>query len=406
MLLKRILDNVLIITQFFPPETGAGSRRIQALADALSARHAVTVVPLKPGYPSPALFTDVDIDAFDRESHVTIKRAFRFQPYSRSLLLRGFRETWMSLRLVLHASSLPADIVIVTTPSMFLGPFGWLLAKVKRARFLLDVRDLTWRYGRESVVAGYFQAMILYMIEACMQFILRRTDFVVGATSGVSRLLIEEHNVPAGKVATIFNGVSRKFIEAFNENVGNMHKRPCVLYLGLLGNNHGISNLIDVARQLPDIDFVIAGDGPERSLIESQLDPNTLPNVILKPYSVQQGDVIQHYRGADILFAQIKNTPTLNSTSIGSKIFEYMACGKPIVYAGKGLAVDFLAPIGCAEIAEPENPESIAAAIRRLLDNPERARAMGQKGRVFVIENCVREDLMEKFAAEIESRLL
>jgi len=400
------MSSILVISQFFPPETGAGARRIHALAESLANHHKVVVITLRPSYPSPQLFEEIDLERFDEGFEFKIKRAFGFQPYSRTLIRRGLREIFMSFRLILCASSSPADVVLVTTPSMFLGPFGWLLAKVKRSRFVWDVRDLTWRYGRESVDASYFQVKITAMIEVWMRFILRRADFVVGATPGVSQLLIAEHGIPASKVATISNGVSKKFFDEFNKKGGSTHTRPSVLYLGLLGNNHGIGILVDVALILPDIDFIIVGDGLEKQIIESRIENLGVENLSLQGYCTNENEMVAIYQDSDILFNHTKDRPVLNDTVLPFKNFEYMATGKPFVYAGKGLAVDFLAPIGCAEIAEPENPESIAAAIRRLLDNPERALAMGKKGRDFVVNKYVREDLMESYVAEIDNRLL
>jgi glycosyltransferase involved in cell wall biosynthesis len=174
----------------------------------------------------------------------------------------------------------------------------------------------------------------------------------------------------------------------------------------LLGNNHGISVLVDVAREMPELDFIIVGDGPEETLIREKLEKAQIKNLHLLGYCTDQAELIRYYQEADLLINHTKDRPVLNRTVVPAKFSEYMATGKPMVYAGKGLAIDFLDPIGCAEIVEPESPESIAAAIRRLLDNPERARAMGQRGRVFVMENCLREDLMQKYVSEIVSRLL
>ena len=400
------MKTIFLISQFFPPETGAAAKRVFSLAGALADRFNVIISTLRPSYPSHDLYNQIDLEAHDRDLKFTILRSFNFNPYSKSLIIRGLREIYLALRLAGRASSIKADLILVSTPSMFLGPFGWLLAKVKRAQFVWDVRDLTWRYGRESVEAGNLQVVITDMIEALMKAVLRRTDFVVGATPGVSQLLIAEHGVRASKVATISNGVSRKFIDAFNENAGCQHTRPRVLYLGLLGNNHGIGILIDVARLLPDIDFIIVGDGPEKPIIESRIEELGIGNLSLRGYCTNENEMVAFYQDSDILFNHTKDRPVLNDTVMPFKNFEYMATGKPMVYAGKGLAVDFLTQIGCAEIAAPENPESIAAAIRRLLDNPGRARAMGQKGRAFVKENYVREDLMERYAAEIDDRRL
>src|SRR3712207_2937285 len=115
---------ILLLTQFFPPETGAGANRIGSMADVLSKHHELLVVTLKPSYPSPQRYKEFRAQDHDAGYPYAIKRSFSFAPHRGSLLLRALREQIMAVRLALRAVPEPVDILVTSTPSMFLGPVG------------------------------------------------------------------------------------------------------------------------------------------------------------------------------------------------------------------------------------------------------------------------------------------
>jgi colanic acid biosynthesis glycosyl transferase WcaI len=396
----------LIISQFFPPETAAGANRIVALAQIISRRFPLEVITLQPGYPDPEVFSEIDTMTTDEEFPFPILRLSGLRPHRRSLFIRGLGEIFMSLRVGVQALRHDFDILIVSTPSMFLGPMAYLMARLKSKKLVWDVRDLTWRYSQETIDLGKINILLSKLIETIMRAIIKRADLVVGATEGVSNLLIKEHGVPPEHLVTIMNGVSREFFNDLGnlDEVSTSDKLPTLLHVGLIGYNQGLRILLDVAEILPGIQIVLVGDGPEKGKISADLKEKDLENLVLQPYSADRNILNTYYREAHILFAQARDKPILNTTMIGSKVFEYMATGKPMVYAGKGLAVEFLSPIGCAEFAIPEDAESIAVAIERLLDRPHQAMKMGDRGRQFIEDNLIREDLMNRLLDEIEER--
>jgi colanic acid biosynthesis glycosyl transferase WcaI len=87
-----------------------------------------------------------------------------------------------------------------------------------------------------------------------------------------------------------------------------------------------------------------------------------------------------------------------------TKLFEYMATGKPLVYAGNGLAVEFLEKIGCALTVASEDPEALTAAIQQLLSDARLRHTLGSRGRDFVRRNYHRDELMEGLARELRTR--
>ncbi len=400
------MTRFLLLSQFFPPETGAGANRISALADALRASHSVTVLTLKPSYPSQDIFDQIDWVQSDRRRGYSVVRSFHFRPHSKSLYRRAFSELLLALRLGSSALSCRFEVLIVTTPSMFLGPIAHFIGRLKRAKVVWDVRDLTWRYVDETVRRNSLTSFLGALIERLMKYSLNRVDLVVGATQGISELLLLEHNVPSTKLITIPNGVSEDFIRAFEGTRYPSVTPVQVVYVGLIGYNQGISVIVDVARQLPQVNFIVIGDGSKRDHVAAKIDAVDIKNITLRSYVVDRSEIKEIYKESHILFGQIIDRPTLNRTALSSKLMEYMATGKPMVYAGKGLAVEFLSSIGSAEIAVPENPDSIAKAIQRLIEDPERAAEMGRNGRKFLMTNFIREELMQQYVREIESRLL
>lgn len=400
------MARVLILSQFHPPETGAGARRVAAMARALAARHAVTVQTLLPAYPREDLFEGLEIGPMDSQMPYVVRRAFKFQPYDRSLLRRTLREMLMGLRLAREAEQVEADALLVSTPSMFLAPPAWWMARRRRIPWVWDLRDLTWRYGRESVDAGRVQRIASRLLEGWMARLLNAADAVVTTAEATGTYLQDRYGLPGERTLTVYNGVSEAFFGAFEGEVTAKPpgERPLVLYLGLLGHNHGMDILVDVAAQMPDVEFLIVGEGTERELIERRARERGVQNLRIEGYRIRDEEIQEIYRRADVLFNHSKDRPVLNEARIPAKFFEYMATGKPMIYAGRGFAAEFIQEVGCAEVVPPEDPQAVVEAIRRILADPAQAAVMGARGRECVRAGYMRENQMAALCRELERR--
>jgi colanic acid biosynthesis glycosyl transferase WcaI len=399
---QMVRKRLLLLTQFFPPETGAGAHRIGAMAEVLSKHFEVSVVTLKPSYPSPQAYEGISLESHDARYSYGVKRTFAFNPHSGTLLLRSLREQIMTLRLALRALPESVDILLTSSPSMFLGPAGLAVARVKNAKFAWDVRDITWGYAKD--VAGSSPTMIFAarMLERYILSALRRADLVIGASRGITTVLVEG-GVDPDKAITVPNGISTDLLEAIMQGTAGKveNRRPVVAYAGLIGYNQDLGVLLEAARMVPDVDFVLAGDGPELSLLKKKAGELTLDNVSFTGY-LNRDKLIDLYRRSDILFAHVRSSPTIDATMIPIKLFECMAAGKPMIYAGRGAAAELLRQIGCAVTVPPGDPKVISTAISDLLRNPERMRILGLRGRSRVQTDFHREKLMEKLACALE----
>ena len=392
------------MTQFFPPETGAGANRIGPMADVLSKYYGVLVVALKPSYPSPQEYEGVSVVAHDAEYPYAVKRTFNFYPHKGLLLLRTLREQLMALRLALRALPEPMDILVTSSPSLFLGPVALAVARVRNARLVWDVRDITWGYAEDVAKSSRLMTLATRMLEAYMFYALRRADLVVGASHGITRVLVEG-GVEDGKVVTVPNGISTDLLDVIVQSTAGRvkNRRPVVAYAGVIGYNQALGVLVEAASELPHVDFVVAGDGPELPLLKKKAGQLAVNNVSFSGYLDRQ-KLLELYRRSDVLIAHVRSSPTIDATMIPIKLFEYMAAGKPIVYAGKGAAAELLRQIGCAVTVAPEDPRAISSALAKLLGDPERMRLLGTRGRSCVRSNFHRDKLMEEFACALEER--
>ncbi|UCD35955.1 MAG: glycosyltransferase family 4 protein, partial [Nitrospiraceae bacterium] len=297
---------ICLLTQFFPPETSAAANRLYAMAEAIDDYYDLTVVTNNPGYPHPELYDMSSVAECDQARTYRIRRTIMFSPHAGSLIIRGMRESFMSFRMMLAALRERADIIMVSTPSMFLGPPGLLLSGLKRAGFIWDVRDITWRYPQEAVSAAWPVRITASIMERIMEFCLKRADLVTAATPGIRDVLLER-GLSEDKVVMVLNGVSREFLQDTKELRPDQPKeRYRVLYAGVLGYAQGLSSILDAAEELQhlNVDFVFAGDGPERKTMEEQARRKALMNVMFTGY-LTKSDLINLYRQSDILLSQL-----------------------------------------------------------------------------------------------------
>lgn len=399
------MARILFVTQFFPPETGAAARRAGAMAQALAADLDLGVVTLQPSYPTPDAFRGQQVEESDSQFPFTIKRIGHFPPYRSSLVQRGLAETRMALRMAAAALGEQFEALLVTTPSMFLIPVLFPLARAKGADFIWDLRDLTWRYVAETGSGSLLEQALSRLLEIVMAVLLRSSDLVIVTNDGARTTLLSDYELAPEKVVTLTNGVSVDFFEHFGPPPTALNHPPVVLYLGLLGHNHGLEVLLPVASKLPEIEFVIVGDGTERALLERRAQELSLPNLHFEGYCADEERIRSYYREADILITHIKDTSVLNRAVIPAKVFEYMATGKPMISAGRGVTERLLTEADCAEIATPEDPDSIVEALTNLLEDPARRQMIGNNARRAVSDRYLRERMMADFARRLTAYL-
>lgn len=390
--MRGLIVRVALATQFFPPETFAGANRVSAMAAALAERYQLVIAAPAPGYPDPAAYAAQPLQpAFHG---APIRRIAAFTGQRRSWPGRAGAESLMAVQLAQVASRTRPEVLAASSPSMFLGPSCLAAARARRAKFVWDLRDLTWEYGREGdVIAGGVALTALRALARVMWATASAADLIVCANDGLAGLV--RKRVKQTRVEVVRNGVDESLLRLFDPSPRTPDGRTRVLYAGLLGHAQELEVLIDAAARAPDLQVVLAGDGPCRDDLEQLVQRRNLTNVEFTGY-VTPVELALQYHASDVLFAQVRPSKLHTVTAVPSKLVEYMAAGRPLVYAGEGAAVALVDETGSGITTRPGDAQAIVDAIRAAA-TPD-GRRMGERGRAYVDGLPTRGDEMKRFA--------
>ena len=385
----------LIVTHYFPPETGAPQARLSALAATWAADgDRVTVLTGMPNHPT-GLVPPAYRGAIRRREHrdgYQVIRTWLYATPNEGVARKtvGHLSFMISSVLLGGRRCGPADTVVVSSPTFFSIGAAWLLARMKRARLVVEIRDL-WPaiFVELGVLTNHRLIRLLERLELAAY---AAADRVVVVSDGFRANLIDR-GVPDSKVHTIRNGVTLDRFDPWaaadprvRERLGARGGDCLVLYLGTHGISHGLPGVADAAARLAGepVHFAFVGEGADKPRLRRRVADLALDNVTLRP-GVPHEEVPALLAAADICLVPLRDVP-LFSAFIPSKMFEYLAAGKAVVGAVAGEAAQILREAG-ALVVPPEDSAALADAIRLLAGDPQRRQAMGRRGRSHV-ERC------------------
>ena len=383
---------ILLVTHYFPPETGAPQARLSALAATWAADgDTVTVLTGMPNHPTgvvPPGYRGA-IRRRERRDGYRVLRTWVYATPNQGIARKtlGHLSFMISSLLLGSRPCGPADVVVVSSPTFFSIGAAWLLARRKRARLVVEVRDLWPAIFVELGVLT--NRAVISLLERLELAAYAAADAIIVVSDGFRANLIGR-GVPPGKVHTIRNGVALGQFDpgsaaspVVRARLGARPGDCLVLYLGTHGISQALPGVADAAARLNGqaIHFAFVGEGADKPRLRSRVGELGLANVSLHP-GVPHCDVPTLLAAADICLAPLRFVP-LFVTFIPSKIFEYLGAGKAVVGAVAGEAAQILREAG-ADVVPPEDSDALADAIRALAADPERRQAMGRQGRAYV----------------------
>jgi UDP-N-acetylmuramyl pentapeptide phosphotransferase/UDP-N-acetylglucosamine-1-phosphate transferase/glycosyltransferase involved in cell wall biosynthesis len=401
----REQHHILIVTQYFPPEAGAPQARLSALAAAWAAGgDAVTVLTGMPNHPTGILPPEYRraIRRIERRDGYRVVRTWLYATPNQGVS----RKTVSHLSFMVSSVLLGglacgrADTVVVSSPAFFSIGSAWLMARLMRARLVVEVRDLWPAIFTELGVMT--SRPLIRALERLELAAYAAADQVVVVSEGFRDNLIGR-GVPAGQVHTIRNGVDlagfRPDMPADPVTRARLGARPgdcLVLYAGTHGISQALPGVADAAKVLADrpVHVAFVGEGSDKPRLRCRVAELGLTNVTLAgPVPPQQ--VPRLLAAADICLVTLRDVP-LFATFIPSKMFEYLASGRPVIGAVAGEAAQLLREAG-AVVVPPENHLALAVAIRALAADPARRAAMGRRGRAYVERHFDRAELAARY---------
>jgi glycosyltransferase involved in cell wall biosynthesis len=337
------------------------------------------------------------------ESGVVVLRAYSYPALHRSFVWRVLSFfSFMVTSLWAGLQCGPVDLVIGTSPPIFQAGSAWLVAFVRRRPFLLEIRDL---WPDFAIGIGVLTNPLLIALSRWLErFLYARADHIL-VNSPAYRDYMLARGLPPDKVTLIPNGVDPGMFDPEADNAAlrrewGLDGRFVVTYAGALGLANDISTILHAAAHLqgrPDIHFLLVGDGKDRRALEGQAQGMKLENVTFTgAYPKTQMPAI--LAASDACIATLKDIPMFRTT-YPNKVFDYMAAGRPTILAIDGVIRQVIEAAQGGVFVPPGDAVALAAAVRRLADDPEQARAMGLAARRYVVQHFDRRNQAEAFAS-------
>ncbi len=395
---------ILIITQYFWPE----QFRINDLVRLLRARgHEVSVLTGMPNYPSGRLF--------DGYRWWTKRRdAFEGVPVFRVPLFvrrqgRGWQLALNYLSYVVSACMLGPwllrgrafDAILVFAPSPFtVGIPAALLRRIKHAPVLFWVQDL-WPESLQAA-GGIRSPGILRAVGRMVAWIYRRCDRVLVQSKGFIEPAVAA-GAERGRIRYLPNWAEDYYRPVtVEEDAPERREMPQgfrIMFAGNLGEAQSLETIVAAAERLadlPDIQWIMIGDGRRKAWMEQQVEKLGLEQRFHFLGRRPAEQMPRYFALADALLVTLRKDPVFALT-IPSKIQSYLACGRPILAAldGEGAGIIREAAAGLAVPAGDD--KALAEAVRSLhAMSAEERRAMGASGRAFFEREFMAEKLVDR----------
>jgi glycosyltransferase involved in cell wall biosynthesis len=401
---------ILFLSHYFPPEVNApASRTFEHCREWAAQGHQVTVVTCAPNHPRGKVYDGYHNRLWQREERdgIQVVRLWTFISANEGFLKRTLNYVSFMVAAILAAPFLPkADVVLTTSPQFFNGLAGYFVSRMKRAPWVLEIRDL-WP---ESilVVGAITNRRVIRFLEWLERFAYRKADHIVPVTDAFRRYMIGK-GIPAEKITVVKNGVDlARYRPSPPDPVVRgelgLEGKFVASYVGTHGMAHHLETVLEAAallRHRADIAFLLVGDGAERARLLSMKESAGLDKVVMLPQQPKERIPVL-WAASDLSLVLLKKSD-LFKTVIPSKIFESMSMERPIVLGVEGEAAEIVDAAGAGVCIEPENAAALAAAVEDLAGDGARREAIGRSARQFVATHFDRRVLAQRYLALLEA---
>lgn len=389
--------NILLLTAYFPPDTGSAAHLFYELGAELVRRgHRVSVITGMPGYHALGSLERYKGKRRIREEVEGMEVVRVATPQLPRHLMVG-RALWQFGGAVafflagLHLSR--HDVAMVYSPPLPLGLTAWGLRRLRRIPFVLNVQDL---FPQSIIDLGLLKnRWLIRLFEGMERFVYARADHITVHSRGNRDHVIAKGAAPE-RVTVIPNWVDTDFLRpggmnGFRQEQG-LEEAFVVSFAGVLGYSQDLDVVLEAARILKDehhkseIVFLIVGDGVEKPRLEAKARQMGLDNVRFLPMQPREKyPAVLHASDVSLvtLHAEVR-TPV-----VPSKILSIMAAGRPVV-AAMNLGGDgprLIAEARCGLCVPPEDPQALAEAVLKLYHNASLREELGRNGRRYAEEH-------------------
>ncbi len=394
---RESLRPLVVLCPHFAPDTAPTGVVITRIVEELAALgHTVHVVTSLPWYRSHRIEAGWDgrLVRSERTPWGSITRVHPFPGRDKANLLRralGFGAFSLLAGLCcLRAGGWfrRSGAVIAMSPPLTLGMTGWVASRVRRCPMVFNIQDV---FPDAAVETGAISNRRIIAAASWLERVSYRAADAVTVLSddlrdNVVAKLATTRSDAADTVHVIPNFVDTDAIvpadrmTPYRTELG-LGDGPVVLYAGNVGFSQSLELMLAAARELPEVTFLINGNGAARPALEAAAAD--IGNVRFADY-IAPSRLSELLATGDVHVVPLRRG--LGRVSVPSKTYSIMAAGRPVVASiDPGTAVPrILAESGGGVAVEPDDAVAFAEAIGSLVADPERGRRLGASGRTWV----------------------
>lgn len=405
--------HILLIHQFFlDDDDGGGSRWNEMSRIWTEAGHRVTVLAGMVHYMGGESdkYRGRYFHQSTNRAGVDVIRCHVSAQYNRGFLGRlwaYFSFTFSSIWGGVRRAKGTYDVIVVTSPPLFVGITAVVLSWWKRTPFVFEVRDL---WPESAIDTGVLTNPLIIRFSYWFEgFVYKKARLINVLTPAFREALISKKNIPAEKIIFIPNAadfaLSEKLLDTFDAEAfrrkQQLEGKFVITYVGAHGIANHLQQVLDTAELLTDTNvlFLLIGDGMKKKELITEARQRGLNNVRFVD-SVPKQAVFRYILASDMGASVLKKVDTFK-TVYSNKTFDYFSCKKPVLMAIDGVSRALVEEAGAGIFVEPENPADFAQKIRHYLQNPELVKAQGENGYHYAREHFDREKLALQYLALI-----
>ena len=393
--------HILLLNQYYPPDTSATAKMAVQIAEKLAQRHRVTVVAGRPSY-DPDEYYPYSLQRNDVRNNVTVERVGS-TAYPRHQMRRRVSNYLSYLALAVpRGLAIRPDIVLAMTDPPVAGIAGAFVARMSSRPFVYNIRDLypDMAVGGEIVNSGFW----VDRWERMHRRALRQAACVVVLGDDMRDRIIAKGVAPE-RVVIVRDGSSfPSFLPERSDPVVQKIRSGfsfVAIHAGNLGFYGAWNTLLKAAEILrnENIGLVFVGDGANRATLEASAQSS--PNVRFLPFfPVEQ---VPHVMMAgDVHIVTVRRG--LEGVVVPSKLYSILAAGRPVLAVAPAStdAARIITETGCGISADPDDPAAVAAALVQLRNDPARLSQMGVRARE-VAAKYARVNELDRFVNVMEA---
>ena len=401
---------IIILTQYYPPETGAPQNRLHALAKAAkSAGHEVEVITAMPHYPVMKVHENYRRKwGFSEEvDGIQVHRSWIYATRSKSLiprLLSYFSFVFSSMFVGARRLS-NADVLIVESPPLFLAYSAFRLARKKKAKLVANISDL---WPESAVALGLVtNSTFIKMATSLENKLYQKSSLISCQTQGITQHI--QSRFPKKQTFWFPNGADTDQFDPntksklWRERLELNPEAQIFSYAGIHGHAQGLQVVVEAANLLKaetNVHFVLVGSGPEKDELLEQA--TGLSNVHFWG-NVPREEIKLLLADSYATVVPLKKSPLFEG-AIPSKIFESLAMEVPVILGVEGEARKIFIDQGQSGLFfEPENAEALAERVLDLSGDETKHRTLSENAGLFVRQNYDRTKVNMNFLRELDA---